>query len=1105
MRERRCAARALVRCLLGLTGTGVLGPTVAVAQEVETVYQAGHTRIYATAFSPDGQYLLTGGFDAAKLWDFSSGKLIRTHAGHNHMIQAVAFTRDGKRFATVSRDETAIIWETETGRVLHTLALGGFANAGAFNPDGSLLLTGDAASAKIWDTQTGRLLRTIGQSYSQPSGSNDDCLGKWGRAADFSPDGSQVVVACMGTLGGIYDAQTGARIAELEDTGEAEFLVYGPNGDYIAGAVKLDSGEYRWPLLLWDAETGTKARLMGLADDSDTDGAKPESIAFSPDGITIITGSQEETAKIYAISLGDLINELPLSDPVEAVAYSPDGKHVVTGAGGEITVWDWMTGEALRKIGEEKVDYTVRAIDFSPDMKYLYTGSEQNTAHMWDLGSGRLVRSFTGHKGFISSVDVSPDGKHLLTTSADDTAALWVVETGEQERDFYGAGGSSAPDIIAAQYSPDGNYIAFAHRDKTASLFSVVSGSTTRTYEGHTDRLIDVAWSPDSKRIATSSADNTVIIWEVSSQKALHTLTSEHDVFALDFSPDGRYVATAGEDDTTKLWDANSGRLVRTYKRGDDPVMEVGFSPDGKHLLTSHWDGAVVKWEVSSGKEVFSKRTPDNAHQVNFSPDGKYFATAWGSGKIWDAATNTEIASLASTGDDNYVISTPAGYYTASKGAMEVIHFAKGLKAYDFENFDLIFNRPDKVVQQLGMADDGVVQIYKKAFEKRLKKMGFAEDELSTDMHVPEIEIVSDLSTFETDEDSYTFTVSITDSKYKLDRINLYVNDVPVYGVKGMSLRAKGVSETTREIAVQLSAGANKIQVSAHNEKAAESLKETLDINCTKEAEKPDLYVLAIGVSEYQQDKFNLVYAAKDAEDLTALFADKTDLYGQIHTRVITDKEATTQNIKKAKEFLMDSGVDDQVILFVAGHGLVSDELDYYFATHDIDFLDPAAAGLPYEEIEDLVDGIPARKKLVLMDTCHSGEIEKEEVQLAKVDDVSVSVRSFRGLGIVPKLGAVRTNDLLKELFSDLRRGTGAMVITSSSGSEYSFENDEFKNGVFTYAIIDGLENGTAGAAGAITISAMESHVSDRVRVLTNGAQNPTMRRENLEYDFVIY
>jgi hypothetical protein len=280
----------------------------------------------------------------------------------------------------------------------------------------------------------------------------------------------------------------------------------------------------------------------------------------------------------------------------------------------------------------------------------------------------------------------------------------------------------------------------------------------------------------------------------------------------------------------------------------------------------------------------------------------------------------------------------------------------------------------------------------------------------------------------------------------------------------------------------------------------------------------------SLGVSQYQNPAYNLRFAAKDAQDVIQAYQATHHQWSNIHVLPLIDDRATREEILKAKNLLMQSRVHDLVIVFAAGHGMTDEAGNYYFGTYDIEPDDPAGNGLPYEEFEFLLDGIPALKKVLLLDTCFSGEIENDAPILVKETQSNVGqtgqvvMRAFkpiRGISLVPDTGSKETVERLspevirfqQDWFADLRRGTGAAVISSSSGNEYSLEGPQWGNGVFTYALLQGLKNRQAdtNTDQRITVSELQSYVIDQVRELTQGGQNPTVRHQNLEYDFAIY
>ena len=448
-------------------------------------------------------------------------------------------------------------------------------------------------------------------------------------------------------------------------------------------------------------------------------------------------------------------------------------------------------------------------------------------------------------------------------------------------------------------------------------------------------------------------------------------------------------------------------------------------------------------------------------------------------------------------------------YYFGSQGLNDVIRFTMNGKLFSYEQFDLKYNRPDIILDRLGYADSTLVKAYHKAYQKRLKKMGFTEDMLKDDFHLPEIKIEN----FEympsiTDSTSLGLNLHLNDSKYKLDRINVWLNDVAVYGSDGISLRDRDIETYKSTIKVNLVKGHNKIQVSVLNQAGAESYKETVEIESTGGKSKPDLYLITIGESEFKDSSYNLTYAAKDAKDVGNLFS-KSTVYHQVFTKTLTNEQVTKSNVADLKGFIAQAGINDEVMLFIAGHGVLDKDLDYFFATYDMDFNNPTEKGLTYEDLEGLLDGIKPIKKTMFVDACHSGEIDKEEVQLLAQNTTKTEGVQFRAVGnaVTQKLGVQNTSELTKSLFTDLRKGTGATVISSAGGMEFAMEGDDWNNGLFTYCLINGIKSKEAdlNKDGEIWLSELKLYVSEQVAILSNGKQQPTSRIENQVLDYRVW
>jgi hypothetical protein len=507
--------------------------------------------------------------------------------------------------------------------------------------------------------------------------------------------------------------------------------------------------------------------------------------------------------------------------------------------------------------------------------------------------------------------------------------------------------------------------------------------------------------------------------------------------------------------------------------------------------------------------------------------------------QLFNTQTKQTIGDLV-VGSRGAVLLDPEGNYIARGSLPSVVGFRNGLEAYPFEQFDLRLNRPDIVLERLG-APDEAVEIAKQLREKRLKRMGVTEEMLKPDFHVPELAIVGDVPST-TDSNEINVRIKASDNKYPLERLKVYVNNVPVNGRDGELLREEarsnqgllgritgafssaptGPQTLERTIPIKLAAGRNKIQISVLNNAGAESLYANVELNCTAQRPRPTLYAVALGVSDYANPEWSLKYAAKDARDvLERLKTKSASSYGEVKELLLTDKEVTKESLAQIKDFLKDATIDDTVLMFVAGHGLLDSKYDYYFGTTDIDFNNPADKGIAFEEFDDLLAGLPSLKKSLLIDTCHAGELDEEEKALLAsaggttaplptgngIAMRSIGTRGMNVKAIEGARGASEWYDRLQGLFVDLRRGSGSTILSSSAGAEYALESSEQQNGLFTYAVLealDGKPDADTNKDGSVQMSELGEYVKKRVSELTNNKQTPNTRRVNLEGDFTL-
>jgi WD40 repeat protein len=977
---------------------------------------------------------------------------------------------------TGALDGNARLWDAESGQMLKSFE--GHASAVlavTYSLDGRQILTGSYDhTAKVWDADSAHVLQTL-QGHSEPIVS-----------VAFSRQGTKLLTGSVDRTARCWDGQTGQELQVYRAPRRVFAAVFSPDGQQVITGnegfpLKLD-GDQSNTVRVWDAGTGVQLRSFRPY------GSSAVSVSLSQDGKRVLVGAQgagfstdDGRAQLWDINTGGQLRVFEGQGVcnVECLAVTNDGRwHLFGGDDGTAWLWDAATGRETQRFRHN--GGRVQAVALSQDGRTVLTGGSDCTARLWEAASGKELMRLEGHRAAVVSVALSPDGRSVLTGSADSTARLWNAATGKEVRrlvEYTGQTEFVSPLCCSVAFSHDGHSILTGQWDNTARLWDTASGKELQRFEGHEDRVVSVAFSSNGDRILTGS-------W----------------------------------DKSARLWNVMTGTTIRSLKGHAGAVSSVAFSDAGDHILTGSWDQTARLWDAETGAEL--RNFPGHARSgqsVAFALGGQRAVLA-GLDKtavLWNLKTQQPLCTLVHCGGGTVVMTSDSNYM-APKSALNSVAFGIGNRALPFDQFDLKFNRPDLVLASIGLASAELVSTYRSYYKRRIEKLGFLEERIQGDLNPPEITILAEIPLVTTQQ-TLSFTVQASDPKYALERIIVDVNGVPTSGVAGISLRSKNVKAWRQEITIELSSGVNTIQVYAMNVRGVESIRETCAIRCDAAARLPDLYLIAVGVSKYDDARYRLTYARKDADDLATFFEANANRFRKVHVTRLLDREATRGNILGAKKLLLQSHVDDEVVVFFAGHGLLNEHLDYYYGTVDLDFEDPSGAGLPYAEIENLLDGIPARKKLLLMDTCHSGEVDKQSAEDASreitttdsMPDGNVMSRTFRGpqRSHPSPLAAGVSRRLQEEMFAELRRGTGAVVISAAGGAEFALESSRWKNGVFTYAILDGLSAAKADANGdgRIQVSELRDHVMEVVPRTTRGRQTPSARRENLMIDFPVY
>ena len=1049
------------------------------------------------AYSTDGKYILSVGFLAkydpltANLWDVNSGKLIYKFE-HSKNVTAARFSTDGKKIITSSTDNTVKIWRVLTGTLLADLKghTDEVMNV-SFSDDGKLALTvSKDKTAKVWNADNGILITTIIEKYALSLG----CFSPNGKTIVTVPDYPEITLG-KGSMKA-WDAQTGRLLFEFKKhKNEITDILFIENGD------KLLSASYDATAIIWNAATGKPINELKGHDGGIMD------IAISPDGKTILTASSDFTAKLWdAKTYQSLLTLEGYTYAAINSEFSADGQKILTASDGAyVRLWDPGQGKLIYtfKAGQGKLN----GAHFSPNEKKILVAS-CNVAEIWDAATGNLLSQFNGFNSCVESVEMSPDSQKILTTSFwNAVPKIWDIKT-KSALQLKGHESKYGADI--AHYSPDGKLVLTAATgpvsDKTARIWDAATGKMLQVLGGHNFEIRRAIFFPDGSKVITAGADNTVKIWDVASGKQLYQLDGFTQYMnSINFSPDGQKILIASGDNLARVWDTPSGKLLYELKGHNESVTNALFFPDGKSILTASADATVRIWDAATGTLLRTIDLGNNTIFEKISFQQKIFMAIRRSEMIiFNLRTGKEMYSLIPIKEKDFIIKNMAGYYLATPDASKLLHYVTAnLKIISFEQLDVKYNRPDKILEATGSTDTALIKSYRKAWEKRTKKLGIDTTAFRDGYSIPESDFANrDEIEYEQKTGTLTLPIKGLDSTYKLDRFNVWVNEVPVYGQRGISIRRRNKNDFDTTITIKLSQGENRIETSITNVNGTESYRMPFIVNYTPVVNQKEMtHFIGIGIDEFADNQYNLQYSAKDIRDLSEKLKEK---YGDgVIIDTLFNDNVTVSNVRALKKKLQQTTENDKVIIAYSGHGMLSKDFDYYLSTYSVNFEKPEQNGLPYDDLESLLDSIPARKKLMLIDACHSGEVDKED--LIQINNSSDSLKLKKGLKPVGykqegHLGLKNSFELMQSLFVNVGKSTGATIISAAAGTQFALERNDLKNGVFTYSILEAMKTNAT-----MKISELKTIVGKRVEELTNGLQKPTSRNETIVVDWNVW
>jgi WD40 repeat protein/tRNA A-37 threonylcarbamoyl transferase component Bud32 len=467
--------------------------------------------VTALAVSPDEKTLLTGdAIGICRLIDLATGKELWESRSHTRGITSVAFVPGQEVVLTASTDQSVAVRNRETGeeflrRVFkHPKPVTGL----AVSRDGTRAVTacGDEA-VRVWDVAASKELREI-ECGSAPT------------SVAISPDGKLMLVVTANQQVRMWGLESGEELSA--DDGSQ-----GPLLDFAKQGISVWSADFAEDGLKILAVGGAEAHLWDLRGARRLVTYSPQSavssIAFSPGGDRFVTGSWDNAARVWDVASGTAKLKVGTGVHrgfVNAAAFSPDGTRLATASDDRVVVWDAASGEKLVE-AEGRLD-RITAIDYSPDGKQLLIvgdGKEDSVLAL-DADSLETLRSYRGHTQAVLCGKYSRDGRWIITGSDDNTARIWDAATGQlrewrpnPETNIELKLAAHTSGVSAVAFTPDGRRVLTGGKDMTAKLWDAQTGKEILTLTGQTGEITSVAVSPDGRYFLTASRDGTMVVW----------------------------------------------------------------------------------------------------------------------------------------------------------------------------------------------------------------------------------------------------------------------------------------------------------------------------------------------------------------------------------------------------------------------------------------------------------------------------------------------------------------------------------------------------------------------------------------------------------------
>ena len=995
--------------------------------------------------------------------------------GHSKNIRSMAVSPGSQLIATAGDDNKVIIWDAHAGKELQSFDVKQLVMQVLFTPDESKLIvvSGDnrltafqKATLSLWSTRTGQMEKKIpfeGSSYCSLSPDGNYLL-----IADYSASNSKDssnmddfmknmhLKAIAGSRLAIYQLGTGKIIREFNVSGsQSKMIPVLRNGQlhYLGpppySILSQTAENKQGKLLLYEEDPAQKKSEQLKVVKEFTAGAPVRQFAVSRNGHYCAAYTTKKEILVWDIDKNQPATVLTnLDGDVREFSFTNDEKFLMASwvKKGEKFAGKWSLTDPGDKIQFGlPFKATSQVIAFSPDGQKLF-GEYDMEAKGFDFNGNELI-TLKGHCVEVNSSTFSKSGLYLKT----------------QKKGFMpGSDGSPQQDSAAWSELKKAMIISLRVADKNGEY-----GNKNRT-DAQYDSMVNLLLkdSPKNPAKLALEARQRTRVWNLINGRAFNSVQDSVIFTADTVSASGNLITSISFGTSFDLLPAPF--IMPIFQNAEDTSLKKLAEPKGilNQILK---DGSALRRNNGMLTVLINKKTNDTLQLIAL-----------------DSA--------------DWIITDRQGYYFSSRQASRLLHYVNKGEVVSFEQLDLIYNRPDIIIKKIGLADESLVALYNKAYQKRLAQSGMNLSQINKKLSVPQMQCINrDSLEYTTNKDRVSFHFSMADRNAVLDHYNIWVNEVPLFGKKGISLRKNETGNIGfLPVDIQLLPGRNKIEYAVVNANGISSYRQPVYIRyiAPSQPEREKVYFVGLGINRFADNTHPLNWCVSDIRELQAVLAGKLGNRLEM-VDTLFDEKLTLENVLTLKKKLQKTKINDKVIIAYSGHGLLSGKFDYYLSGYHVDFSNPEKGGIPYEILEGLLDSIPARKKLLLLDACNSGEIDKEAGILSSGENGSKG--GVTGVN-KNKAGLQNSFELMKELFVNVTKGTGTMVIAAAQGYQAALEQNNLGHGVFTYQVLQALNSGQH-----LTISGLTQWVCNAVLKMTNGKQQPAVRNEPVENDWELW